>query len=66
MESMSSDVDYDVIIIGESFGGLRMLHELHTMGLSRNTSRLVRMLVGPGTGIENLAQEQTVKHGSTL
>lgn len=26
-------VDYDAIVIGAGFGGLRMLYELHKMGL---------------------------------
>lgn len=30
----SSDVDYDAVVIGAGFGGLRMLHELNTLGLS--------------------------------
>lgn len=34
MGSLSSDVDVEAIVIGAGFGGLRMLHELHSMGLS--------------------------------
>jgi cation diffusion facilitator CzcD-associated flavoprotein CzcO len=30
----STGVDYDAIIVGAGFGGLRMLHELRTMGVS--------------------------------